>query len=126
VGFGARILLAPAVLLLILLISQGVGTWLAALAVKYRDVAQVMPVLLQLLLYASPVAYAVSAIPDRYVTFYRLNPLTPLLEAFRWTVLGTARPPAGSLLYAAAVAVVVSIAGVAALKRMEGAFADVI
>ncbi len=123
-GFG--ILLLPVWLLLLLLTSLGVGTLSASLSVRYRDLAQVTPVLLQLLLYASPVAYAVSAVPERYESLYYLNPLVALLEAFRWSLLGTQLPAASRLLTSAAVAVVIFVVGMVTLEKKERGFADVI
>jgi lipopolysaccharide transport system permease protein len=122
----ARFLLVPVWLLLFILIAQGIGSVLAAISVRYRDVAQVAPVLLQLVFYASPVAYSTSAVPERYLTLYYLNPVAGLMEAFRWSVVGTPFPPAARIAYAAGVAVVVFAAGVLALEKMERKFADVI
>ena len=122
----ARVLLLPVWLLLVFMLAEGLGAFLASLAVSYRDVLQVTPVLLQLALYASPVAYAVSAVPDRFVGLYYLNPLASMLQACRWSLLGTPAPPGRYLAYAAGLSVVVFVAGMLALERMESRFADVI
>lgn len=123
---GAAMLLAPLWVLLLLLLGLGLGTLFASLSVRYRDLAQVSPVLLQLLLYASPVAYAASAVPARYQTLYYLNPVASLLDGFRWSALGTPLPSTGHLLYSVAFAVGLFGLGMVVLERKERGFADVI
>jgi lipopolysaccharide transport system permease protein len=123
---GFRLLLLPVWLLTFLLIAQGVGSVLGSLAVRFRDTIQIAPVITQLLLYASPVAYAVSAVPHQYVGVYYLNPLVSLFEAFRWSVLGTPFPSAGHVAYSLGIAVVVFVGGLIASERMEPRLADVI
>src|SRR5262249_45127027 len=85
---GWRVLLLPAWLLLALGLGLGIGLAAAAWSVRYRDVAYVMPVLVQFLLYASPVAYSLKAVPRGVRVFFDINPLTGVLEAFRWSLLG--------------------------------------
>lgn len=121
-----EIMLLPLWLVLMMALAFGVGVWTAALSVSYRDVQYVLPVLTQVLLYASPVPYGASAVPKRLLGFYYLNPLTSPLEAVRWSLLGTARPPLGWLLYSATTAIVLLLFGLIAFKRMEQQFADVI
>lgn len=120
------ILLLPVWLLLIVLLSLGVGLYASALMVTYRDVQYVLPVVTQFLLYASPVAYAYAVVPDRWHWLFALNPLTGLLEAFRWSLLGTGTVSWALTGYAAAVTVVVFLLGALAFKSMERKFADVI
>lgn len=120
--------LSPAfllVLLLLLVLALGCGLICASLAVAYRDVIHLLPVGLQLLLYASPVGYAVAAIPAEWRNLYLLNPLAPLLDAFRASLLG------GSIDYhalacSAATAFAVFIAGLLIFRYRERQFADVI
>jgi lipopolysaccharide transport system permease protein len=81
---------------------------------------------LQMMLYASPVAYAVSAVPAQYRSWYFLNPIAGLLDAFRWSVLGGPGPQWGFVAYGAAIAFGVLLAGAFSFKRMERRFADVI
>jgi lipopolysaccharide transport system permease protein len=123
---GPRLLLLPVWLLLILMLASGIGLYLSALMVRYRDVQYVMPVILQCLLYASPVAYGISAVPARYRTLYSLNPLAGPLEGFRWSLLGVGELHAGALAYTAAVALAALIVGVLGFSRMQRRFADVI
>jgi len=127
---GWGIVLMPVWLALILLLSTGLGLITSALTVSYRDVQYILPVLLQLMLYASPVAYEVTKLnlTPRQSTFYFLNPLSSLLEAFRWSLLG---PRGGTLMwsnlwYSAAVSVSVFVVGLVGFSRMERRFADVI
>ena len=123
---GWGILMLPLWLLLILSYSIGVGLLCAALTVNYRDVQYILPVALQFLLYASPVAYAVSAVPERLHRLYYLNPLSTVLEGFRWSLLGTTQPPGWNIFYSAIGGALVFVAGAFAFKRMEKTFADLI
>jgi lipopolysaccharide transport system permease protein len=120
------ILLLPVWMGLLLLLSLGISLCTAALTVSYRDVQYILPVFLQVLLYASPIAYAVSAVPENLKRWYLLNPLSSVLEAFRWSLLGTSRPQIIGLAYAVAVSVVSFVIGAYSFKRMERKFADVI
>ena len=94
--------------------------------VSYRDVGFILPVVTQFLLYASPVAYAVSSVPGRLQTVYLLNPLSSLLEGFRWSLLNRGTLHGASVAYAATLSIVVFVVGAFAFKRMERKFADVI
>ncbi len=120
------IMLLPLWLLTLSALALGVGLWTAALSVRYRDVQYVLPVLTQVLLYASPVPYGASAVPKRLLSIYYLNPLSAPLEATRWALLGTASPPAHWLVYSAVVAALLLMVGLVVFKRMERSFADVI
>jgi len=115
---------------LILMLALGVGMVTSALAVTYRDVQYVIPVLLQFFLYASPVAYmlsyALTKIPPAFRPFYFLNPMAGLLEAFRWSLLGHEILPIAPVVYAAIVSVLIFFGGAFAFKKMERKFADVI
>ncbi len=122
----ASVVLLPLWLLLLAAVSMGVGLCTAALAVSYRDVQYILPVFTNILLYASPVAYSVSAVPARLRWVYQLNPLTPPLEAMRASILGTAMPSWQSLSVSAAIAGGLFILGLYFFKWMERSFADVI
>jgi lipopolysaccharide transport system permease protein len=123
---GPGLLLLPLWLGLMLMLAEGVGLLLGSFAARFRDFAYIAPFLLQLMLYASPVAYSVSAVPSQYLTVYYLNPLVALLEAFRWSVLGTPFPTAGHLAYAVACSVVVVAVGIVVFEKRERMLADVI
>jgi lipopolysaccharide transport system permease protein len=118
--------LLPLWVLLVLVLSTGLGLLMASLAVKYRDINYVLPVLVQFLLYASPVAYALSAVPHSLRPYFIANPLTGVLEAYRWSLLGTGSLHIAYVLYSVGFAVVALVAGCAAFARMERSFADVI
>ena len=120
------LLLLPVSLLILCALALGLGLWTAALMVSYRDVQYILPVFLNVLLYASPVAYGVAAVPARWRWVYLLNPLTPPLEALRAGLLGQAFPDMRDLLISAAIAAALLTAGLYAFKRMERTFADVI
>lgn len=125
VAVSARTALAPAFFLLALIAATGVGTLLAAVNVRYRDVRFVVPFLLQIWLFASPVAYAVDSISPTLRTIYGLNPMAGAVSGFRWALVGGDLD--GSML-AVSTAVSVALAAVAVVyfRRAENAFADVI
>ncbi len=124
---GPTLLLAPVWLALLLLLSTGIGMLCAALAVTYRDIIHILPVGIQMLLYGSPVGYAIAVIPEGLPrTLYKLNPLAPLIEGFRAALLGGGSVGIPSALYAAAVAIIIFLLGLVVFRRMERQFADVI
>jgi lipopolysaccharide transport system permease protein len=120
------IVLLPVWLLLLLIVSLGIGLYAAALVVSYRDVQTALPVLLQLLLYGSPVAYGVAVVPVRLRGVYMLNPLAGLIEAMRWSLLGTGTLDWLNVMYAGIASVAIFCIGVFAFTSMERRFADVI
>lgn len=122
---GAVVLL-PVAIAVLTAFATGVGLWTAALMVSYRDVAYILPVALNILLYASPVAYSVAAVPPRLRWVYQLNPLTPPLEALRNGLLGLPAGDGRLLATSALLSVAVLVGGMYAFKRMERSFADVI
>jgi lipopolysaccharide transport system permease protein len=124
-------LVLPVWLFLFLALAQGIGGLLGSMAVRYRDIPQVTPVVLQLMLYASPIAYAASAVPEEYQNWYYLNPLASLFDAARWSFFGGASSPpdlpaTGWLVYSVAFCLITFAVGIITLERMEGRFADVI
>lgn len=120
------LLLLPVWLLLTLMLAVGIGLYASAVAVTYRDVLHVVPVATQMLMYASPIAYSLSAVPARWHTLYLLNPLSGLMEGFRWSLLGTGRLPWAFAAYAAVVASTALVLGALAFQKMERRFADVV
>jgi lipopolysaccharide transport system permease protein len=119
------IVLLPAFILLALLTSLAVGLWLSALNVKYRDFQYTIPFLIQLWLFASPVVYPASMLPESWQYVYALNPMVGVIEGFRWALLGT-RPPELLILVSVCVVIVLLIGGLFYFKRMEQYFADVV
>lgn len=126
VPIGLGFLLLPVWLLLVLLFAIGIGLLMAALTVTYRDVQYILPVALQFLMYASPVVYAVSHVPESLRWIYNLNPLASLLEGFRWSLIGSHPVSLSNITYSAILGLIVFVIGAFAFKRMEKTFADVI
>ena len=102
------------------------GLWLSALNVKYRDIRYVVPFLTQFWMYATPVAYSSSIIPEHWRWLYSLNPMTGVVEGFRWAILGKSSLDVFSFSISAVVVVALLIGGLYYFKRMETSFADVI
>lgn len=120
------VLLVPLWVLALATLAVGLGLIGAALMVSYRDVQHILPVATQFLLYASPVAYAATNVPERFQALYYLNPLAPLLEGLRASLLGTPMPPTDTILWAGAVAIASFALGAFVFRRLERRFADVI
>jgi lipopolysaccharide transport system permease protein len=123
---GVAVVLLPLWILLLIAAALGVGMAAGALMVRYRDVQYLLPVAVQFLLYASPVAYSLAAVPASARTVLTLNPLTGLLEGVRWSVLDTARPSVGLVAYSVSTSMLSLLAGLLLFSRMERRFADVI
>ena len=123
---GPALLLFPFFLLLAVLTALGVGLWLSALNAIYRDVRYVVPFLVQFWLFASPVAYPSSLVPERWRGLYGLNPMAGVIEGFRWSLTGRGEPP--NILLAASTGMVLFLvaSGMAFFHRMEGTIADVV
>jgi lipopolysaccharide transport system permease protein len=116
----------PAFLLLELLLALGVGLWLSAVNVEYRDVGFATPFLIQLWLFASPVIYSSDFVPPQYqVAYGLLNPMSGILEGFRWSLLGT-KPPGMLLLVSTMIILAILVSGLFYFRRREKAFADVV
>jgi lipopolysaccharide transport system permease protein len=120
-----NIVFLPAFVLLALATSLGVGLWLSALNVQYRDFQYTLPFLIQVWFYASPVVYATSLVPDQYQLLYGLNPMAGVIEGFRWALLGTA-PPSGIIGLSVVVVFVLLVTGAFYFKKMEQYFADIV
>lgn len=123
---GWGLLLLPVWILLILLLGLGFGLAAAAYMVKYRDVGYVLPWFLQVLMYASPLAYALSAVPEGLRWLFQINPVTWFLEVFRWSALGTPMPPAWQIAAIVIAAPVVFFVGTVVFQKNEREFADFI
>ncbi len=124
---GAGIWALPGFLVLTLLTAIGVGLWLSALNVTYRDVGYVTPFIIQAWMYASPVAYSATLIPQGVGRLlYGLNPMAGVIQGFRWALLGTGQPDTDMLWVSLAVAATLLVSGMLYFKRVERDFADVI
>jgi lipopolysaccharide transport system permease protein len=116
----------PLFVLLTIATAIAIGLWLSALNVQYRDVRYVIPFLTQFWLFATPVAYPASLVPEALRPLYGLNPMAGVVEGFRWALLGTTNPPAGLLLVSTLMVVVLLVGGLYYFRRMEKTFADVV
>jgi lipopolysaccharide transport system permease protein len=122
----ANALWLPLFGLLALVTALGMGLWLSTLNVQYRDIRHVVPFLTQIWLFATPVAYPSSLLPEPWRTLYGINPMVGVVEGFRWALLGTRTAPGPMIFVSALVAVTILISGGFYLRRMERTFADVV
>jgi lipopolysaccharide transport system permease protein len=106
--------------------AVGVGTWLSALNVYFRDVGQMIPFIVQVWMYASPVVYPASLVPSGFQWLYALNPMTGVIEGFRWALFAHGDPPSLAVLVSVAVSGALFVTGGFFFKRMERSFADVV
>jgi len=123
---GWNVLCLPVFLLLALMTALAVGLWLSPLNVRYRDIGHTIPFLIQFWLYASPVAYPVSLVPEKWRLLYSLNPMAGVIEGFRWALLGKQSPAFGVIAVSAAMVVALLLGGIVFFKRMERTFADLV
>jgi lipopolysaccharide transport system permease protein len=119
------IITLPGFILLAIMTALGVGLWLSALNVQYRDVRYTINFLIQFWLFATPVAYPSSIVPERWRALYGLNPMAGVVEGFRWALLGN-KPPGAMLAVSVSVVIVILIGGLYYFRRMEQQFADVV
>jgi len=122
----AAIVWLPLLLLLALVTSLGVGLWLTAMNVQFRDVRYAVPFLVQAWMFASPIAYPSSLLDEPWRTLYGINPMAGVVEGFRWALLGTGTAPGPIILVSALVAVGLLISGAFYFRRMEDTFADIV
>jgi lipopolysaccharide transport system permease protein len=121
-----NVIFLPGFVLLAVTTSLGVGLWLSALNVEYRDIRYMVPFVTQFWLFATPIAYPSSLLSEPWRTIYGLNPMVGVVDGFRWALLGAARPPLGMLGMSAAVSVALLFSGACYFRRMERSFADVV
>jgi lipopolysaccharide transport system permease protein len=126
IGLSWSVLMLIPIAALALMLALGLGLWFAALNVRYRDVAHVLPFAVQAGMFASPVLYSSAFVPERYRDLYGLNPMVGIIEAFRWSLLGSLPPRPFDLGVSVVTAVVLTAGGVAFFSRVEETFADVI
>jgi lipopolysaccharide transport system permease protein len=123
---GLAILLAPLFLLMALVAALGVGLFLSALNVRYRDVPYAVPFLIQIWLYLSGVVYAIDALPEKWQWVLSLNPLTAVISGFQWGVVGTPAPELAKTLVSVAATGLFVVIGLWFFRRSEPRFADTI
>lgn len=123
---GIPLLLFPCFLLLAVLTALGVGLWLSAMNAIYRDVRYVVPFLVQFWLFASPVAYSSSLVPEKWRWLYGLNPMAGVIEGFRWSLSGQGTPPGRMVLVSAVIVLFLVASGLIYFQKMETTVADVV
>ena len=116
----------PFLLLLAFVTSLGVGLWLSALNVQFRDVRHTVPFLTQFWLFATPIAYPSSLLSEPWHTLFGINPMVGVVEGFRWALLGTETAPGPIIIVSSLVALVLLVGGAFFFRRMEKTFADVV
>ncbi|MHB8974352.1 MAG: ABC transporter permease [Pirellulaceae bacterium] len=119
------VLALPLLILLMMLIAMGLSMWLTALAVQYRDVNYAVGFFVQLLMYAAPVVYPASLIPEQFQLLYALNPMVGVIEGFRAALLGTRSMPWDLIAVGTAVALAIALSGALYFRSREKLFADV-
>lgn len=122
----ANVIWLPFLLLLALTTCLGVGMWLTAMNVQFRDVRFAVPFLIQAWLFATPIAYPSSLLSEPWRTLYGINPMVGVIEGFRWALLGTNTAPGPIIFVSAFVSIMLLISGVFYFRRMEKSFADVV
>jgi lipopolysaccharide transport system permease protein len=120
------LLLLPVFIALTSSTALAVGIWLAALHVQYRDVRHVTPFLVQIWMFATPVVYPASLIPERYQALYGLNPMAGVVEGFRWAILGQSAAPTALLVVSVGTVFALLASGLFFFRRMERVFGDVV
>jgi lipopolysaccharide transport system permease protein len=126
IGLHATILWTPLFLLLAFVSSLAAGLWLSALNVEYRDIRHVIPFLVQMWMFATPIAYSSSLLREPWHTLYAINPMVGVVEGFRWAILGSSTRPDASLLVSSVIAVIALVTGAFFFRRTEKRFADLI
>jgi len=123
---GLNLLWLPLIILFALLTALAVGLWLSAINVQYRDVQHMVPFIIQVWMYASPIVYPIDIIPEGiWRTLYGLNPMVGVIQSYRWALLGGDMPDA-TMLISIIVVIVLLISGVFYFRRMEKTFADIV
>ncbi len=116
----------PSLLLLAMVTALGVGFWLSAMNVQFRDVRYTIPFLVQLWMFATPIAYPSSMLPEHLRVLYGMNPMVGVVEGFRWALLGTNTAPGPMIIVSACASLVLLVGGAYYFKRAERTFADVV
>jgi lipopolysaccharide transport system permease protein len=121
-----NILALPLLLALLVACALAAGIWLSALNVRYRDTGLAVPFITQVLMYASPVAYTSTVVPEKWKFVYGLNPIVGIVDGFRWSLIGRTAPDLATITSAVVIVLVILCAGIFFFRRIERSFADVI
>ncbi len=125
-SFSWRVVWLPLFLFIAMMASLGVGFWLSAMNVQFRDVRYTVPFITQFWMFASPVAYSSSIVPEMWRPFYAINPMVSVVDGFRWALLGTDTPPGLLTVISFVAALLLLLSGAFYFRRMEKTFADVV
>jgi lipopolysaccharide transport system permease protein len=121
---GAAVIWLPAFILLMIITALGIGFWLSALNVEYRDVMYTVPFIIQFWFFVTPVVYPSSLVPERWQVLYGLNPLVGVIEGFRWALLGVGKGPSPMLAVSIWIALFLFVSGIIWFQRREESFVD--
>ena len=122
-----RVIILPFFVLSAAMTAAGVGLWLAALNVKYRDVRYIVPFALQIGMYVSPVGFASTVVPEKWRLLYSLNPMTGVIDGFRWALLGgNTQVHWQSIVFSLVLSSILLLSGIRNFRKTEQTFADVI
>ncbi|HRO02520.1 MAG TPA: ABC transporter permease [Terricaulis sp.] len=122
----AKMLLIPFLLAITALLALSIGLWLAPINVRFRDIKHTLPFMIQIWMYATPIVYPLSIVPEQWQMLYSLNPMVGVIEGFRWAVFDKGDPNFMALGMSAGIIVVLLAGGLVFFRRMERTFADVI
>ncbi len=120
----ANIIFFPIFILLLIATALGVGLWLSALVVEYRDIVYVLPFVNQLWLFLTPVVYPSSIVPEKWQILYGINPMTGVVEGFRWALFGIGKGPSTMILVSSLIAILLFISGMIWFNYKEQTIAD--
>ena len=122
----ANVVYLPLLLVLTVVTALGVGLWLSALNVEFRDVRYAVPFLVQFWFFITPITYPSSLLPEPWRTFYGINPMVGVVEGFRWALIGTNTGPGPIVMVSSSFAIALLVTGACFFRRMERTFADVV
>ena len=121
-----RLVFVPVFLAIEMVLALAVALWLGPVNAKFRDIMHTIPFLLQVWMYATPIAYPLSIVPEKWRALYSLNPMVGVVEGFRWALLAKANPDPRAMAISATVIVIVLLGGLVWFKSRERSFADII
>lgn len=121
----ANLIYLPLFLILVIIGGLGIGIWISALTVRYRDFNHIIPFMVQIGMYASPVAYAASMVPEKYQWLYALNPLVGVIEGVRWSIIG-GNPPTDVIYFSIGIMFLLFVSSIFYFKKVERVMADLI
>lgn len=121
-----KMLVIPPLMLIAALLALSIGLWLAPINVRFRDIKHTLPFIIQIWMYASPIVYPLSMVPQEWQALYSLNPMVGVIEGFRWAVFDRGEPNFTALAMSGAIIVLLLAGGLVFFRRMERTFADVI